>query len=167
MFKKTRKIYKNHQNRWNFPGCPASLKTAALKLLPGTGRMAAIALQLCLLLCRLTIGGAELLSRGRHTKATVHRTLLRICRHSQPSWTLSLLSDADALPRDVGPLRYRLLSSRCAACFRLVSVNLAPLSIRAISWVRSESSIRRTSVCVRPRFSVFSIRKCWSPNAAI
>ena len=63
--------------------------------------------------------------------------------------------------------RHRLLFSSCSACFMLVSVSFAPLSIRAISCVRSLSSMRRTSVCVRPRFSVFSIRKCWSPNAAI
>lgn len=68
---------------------------------------------------------------------------------------------------DTGELLYRLLFNNCSACFMLVSVSFAPLSIRAISCVRSLSSMRRTSVCVRPRFSVFSIRKCWSPNAAI
>jgi hypothetical protein len=131
-----------------------------LEFLGSTSGMAAIAFQLGFTLCRLTIRRAELLARGHHTKTTVHRTLLRICRHSQASWAVSpcrMQTLSREMPR---LLRYRLLSSRCAACFRLVSVNLAPLNMRAISCVRSESSMRRTSVCVRPRFSVFSIRKC-------
>ena len=55
---------------------------------------------------------------------------------------------------------HRLVSTRCCACFILVSVSFAPLSIRAISSIRSPSSILRTSVCVRPLRSVFAMRKC-------
>jgi hypothetical protein len=76
----------------------------------------------------------------------------------------SLLEDpllvSDAVSENGDVCIYRLVSIKCSACFRLVSVSFAPLSMRAISWVRSVSSMRRTSVWVRPRFSVFSIRKC-------
>src|SRR5437879_7769356 len=98
--------------------------------------MAAITLQRGLSLCRLAIRRAVLLPRGNSAKTAVHCTLVRICRHSPSSpaldWVGSFLSDAYALLRDAGSPRYRLLSSRCAACFRLVSVSLAPLNMRAI-----------------------------------
>ena len=55
---------------------------------------------------------------------------------------------------------HTLCFSICSACRRDVSVKLAPDSIRAISSTRSLCSIRRTPVCVRPRRSVFSIKKC-------
>jgi hypothetical protein len=57
-------------------------------------------------------------------------------------------------------LPYRLDSSSCRACSKLVSVSFAPESIRATSCARSLSSIRRTLVCVRPSRSAFSIKKC-------
>ena len=43
-------------------------------------------------------------------------------------------------------MRYRLAAIICAACCRLVSVTLAPLNMRATSWVRARSS--RTRICV-------------------
>lgn len=64
--------------------------------------------------------------------------------------------DADPEPQDV----QRVAEIKFSACRRLVSVSVAPLNIRAISRTRSTSSIRRMSVCVRPRDSLFSIRKC-------
>ena len=54
---------------------------------------------------------------------------------------------------------YRLDFSICSACFTDVSVSFAPLSIRAISSVRSTSVISRILVRVLPDFSVFSIKK--------
>ena len=37
---------------------------------------------------------------------------------------------------------YRLAAIICEACWRLVSVTLAPLNMRATSWVRARSSMR-------------------------
>ncbi len=45
---------------------------------------------------------------------------------------------------------YRLAAIIWAACCRLVSVTLAPLNMRATSWVRARSSRRRICVLVRP-----------------
>jgi hypothetical protein len=130
------------------------------------GRMSACALQRQELLRILALGGAILASRLRHAVTAFLCTLLGSCgghKSGPPTDCCNCRMHTDCA-RMCG---YRLVWSKCSACFRLVSVSLAPLSMRAISWVRSESSMRRTSVCVRPRFSVFSIRKCWSPKAAI
>ena len=48
--------------------------------------------------------------------------------------------------------------SICSACFREVSVSLAPLNMRATSSVRSSPVIRRTAVRVRSAELFFSIR---------
>src|SRR2546426_485726 len=48
--------------------------------------------------------------------------------------------------------------SICSACLRDVSVNLAPLIMRAISSVRLSPVIRQTTVQVRPPDSRFTIR---------
>ncbi len=55
---------------------------------------------------------------------------------------------------------YRLEESSCSACCSEVSVNLAPLNMRATSCLRSVSSNCRMEVCVRPERSFFSIKKC-------
>jgi hypothetical protein len=52
---------------------------------------------------------------------------------------------------------YALAFSICSACFRDVSVSLAPLSMRATSSVRSSPLIGRTVVRVRPPTACFSI----------
>jgi hypothetical protein len=113
----------------------------------------------------LALGGTVFTAGLCHTVATVLRALLgsgshRSSKHGQRCPCRMHTNSPGMCP-------YRLLPSKCSACFRLVSVSVAPLNIRAISCVRSVSSIRRTSVWVLPFFSVFSIRKCWSPNAAI
>jgi len=58
------------------------------------------------------------------------------------------------------PSRYRLPAIIWAACCMLVSVTVAPDSMRATSWVRARSSSRRIWVLVRPSDSRLSIRKC-------
>jgi hypothetical protein len=138
-----------------------------LKFLSGAGGVPAVALQLDRTLRRLAVGRTVLLPRRSHTHTPIHRAFLRVSRHKTLLVSPCVYWDAGRPSGDAATGNYLLVSSRCAACFRLVSVSLAPLSMRAISCVRSESSMRRTSVWVRPRFSVFSIRKCWSPNAAI
>ena len=62
---------------------------------------------------------------------------------------------------------YRLVAIIWAACWRLVSVTVAPESMRATSWVRARSSRSVTLVLVRPSASRLSMRKCWSAKAAI
>ena len=51
---------------------------------------------------------------------------------------------------------YRLAAIIWAACWRLVSVTLAPDNMRATSWVRARSSRTRIWVLVRPSDSRFS-----------
>jgi hypothetical protein len=118
-----------------------------------TLRMPAAAPQLSHLFCVLAVVGAIPLALRRN--AATSRMRARLGRHEITSRTPSLR----CAPTPPG-CRYRLISIRCSACFRLVSVNFAPLSIRAISSTRCGASINRISVCVRPCFTVFSIKKC-------
>jgi hypothetical protein len=57
-----------------------------------------------------------------------------------------------------GEWSYPFAFNNCSACCLDVSVNLAPLSIRATSSVRSSGLNARTSVRVRPAASRFSIK---------
>ena|SRR6185369_7928994 len=62
------------------------------------------------------------------------------------------------LDAEFAPEGYAFAFSICSACFSELSVNLAPLIIRATSSVRSGPAILRTLVLVRSPARFFSIR---------
>ncbi len=121
----------------------------------------------------LTGCGAILLApAGGHTVTSRVSTFLRC--------TTGHLDMKSSSRRQMHALSDRILPSRrmrrCPTGCSPADSRHAPGSSRSASprstsaqspCVRSPSSIRRMSVRVRPRFSVFSIRKCWSANAAI
>jgi len=115
-------------------------------------------------------GVVDIVPPQKEPRSGPSRGTIRSARIVLANPGLSMLFNAGAAPEGAPfiarPLRdgweglYRLDFSRLRACSRLLWVNFAPESIRAISCVRSLSSIRRTLVRVRPPFSAFSITKC-------
>ncbi len=102
-------------------------------------------------------------ARPERRRYRVRGALLRFIGHDRISLGVRY---KDAFPGRGGCVQ-ALVSSRCSAWRTLVSVSFAPLSMRAISSTRSTRSMRCTEVSVRPRFSDFAMRKCWSAKAAI
>lgn len=155
-----------------------TLSTSTFRCFSGpTFRVSAVAAQSHELAGVLALGRAKLASWLSHAVASLFRAFLgSVGHHEAPPEAICALNGCrlpctgmcvkEATERKRMSC-HRLAASRCSACLRLVSVSFSPLSMRAISRARSASSIFRMAVWVRPRFSVFSIRKCWSAKAAI